>query len=483
MTDSGTAVRSSRRIIVAAALALCLSMGGILWVLIEQNEALRTANYERSAIAPFQLRTHLGRSVFELERLAFSLPDASRDKAFLEFDIFMERLVSLETRPPYPDLLKDNLRERYDEIRSAVQPLADSVDILRDSEGDEAELAREISLGLSALDRDVAALASRLNQEMAEGRQAEADAVLFSIRALMAFLGFLFLVASVLTWMHVRNVNSLSQANKRLIRLTEELARAREVSERANLAKSRFLASMSHELRTPLNAIIGFSDLIRSGDRDVSSNKAKEYAEDINMSGTHLLTLVNSILDTSRVEEGSLTTELKPMAIGPVLDEVADMMAVSLRRKRITLNRSAEDPVLRQAKIEGNPDAIRQMVINLCSNAIKFSNTDSEIGLTLEKPWDGALSLSVWDRGIGIPEDVLPRLGNPFEQGRDPDKHVDPISLMPGVGLGLSITRGLIEQHGGSLSIESVEGEGSRFTLVFRLSDPDDPSGLAANLE
>lgn len=471
MIDPGKATRSSRRIFIAAAAALILSMAGIFWVLIEQNEALRTVNYERSAIAPFQLRTHLNIADVELQRIAHGLPNASRDRAVLEFDIFMERLISLEFRPPYPALLTDDLADRYQEIRALADPLDAAVNQLRDApEGEWTAVALDVSSGLAVLDARIAALASLLNQKLAEGRQAEADSVLFSIRALMVFLAALFLIAGVLAWVHLRNVGSLSDANVRLTRLTEELARAREVAERANVAKSKFLAGMSHELRTPLNAIIGFSDIIRTGGDAVPADKAREYAEDIHMSGTHLLALVNSILDTSRIEAGTISLELRPTELGPILDEVSDMLAVSLRRKDITLNRRNERPLLRAVPVNGDANAIRQMVINLVSNAIKFTEPGGEIGIDLGQPQKDQLAVTVWDKGIGIPADVLPRLGTPFEQGRDAGKHVDPISLMPGVGLGLSITKALVEQHGGALSIESQEGAGSRFTITFQCS-------------
>jgi signal transduction histidine kinase/CheY-like chemotaxis protein len=224
----------------------------------------------------------------------------------------------------------------------------------------------------------------------------------------------------------------------------------------ASAAKSDFLAAMSHELRTPLNAIIGFSELLAEGDDDAGDPATvKTYAEHIHGSGLHLLELVNDVLDLARVEAGRL--DLKPIRFD--LDALVRQTVASIQpladQKQLQLN-LALSPVA----IEADPSRIRQIVLNLLSNAVKFTESGGEIRLSIEAGPDDDITLSVADTGHGIAAADLERIFEAFQQADSGMK-----SRHEGTGLGLALTRQLVEAHGGEVTVTSEFGVGSTFTV------------------
>ena len=237
----------------------------------------------------------------------------------------------------------------------------------------------------------------------------------------------------------------------------EMLVARRAEADRANAAKSRFLATMSHELRTPLNAIIGFAEIL-SSDGGVPLDEARrlEYAALIHQSGLHLLSVVNGILDMSKIESGSFGLLPEPLAVEPLVASCVKLLDLKAADSGIAI---AVEVAPDLPEVIVDPRACRQILLNLLSNAVKFTRPGGRVGVRAEIA--GAdLVLTVSDTGVGIAAEDLPRLGAPFFQVRSAyDRPYD------GTGLGLSVVKGLAELHGGSMEIASRPGLGTRVTI------------------
>ena len=228
-------------------------------------------------------------------------------------------------------------------------------------------------------------------------------------------------------------------------------------AEKANKAKSSFLATMSHELRTPLNAIIGFSDMLRGQYfGDLGSPKYKEYADDIQSSGMHLLNLVNDILDLSEIEAGERSLNKEMLSIKDMVDEITPMIMELSQRKGIKYTVEVLDGL---PPIHAEKRAVKQVLLNLLNNAIKFTQEGGKITLSITDG-DRHQTIKIIDTGVGIPDDEIETLTKPFARG-ETDSH----KAQEGTGLGLSIVKSLVDLHQGELSIESKVGKGTTVTV------------------
>nr|WP_321359416.1 PAS domain-containing sensor histidine kinase [uncultured Hyphomonas sp.] len=243
-------------------------------------------------------------------------------------------------------------------------------------------------------------------------------------------------------------------------KLTDEKSRA----ENASNSKSAFLANMSHELRTPLNAINGFSEILAHElYGPLGDQRYKGYAQDILASGQHLLDMINDILDMAKIEAGKMT--INPQPIDPVdpVDAAVRMIRRKASDKDIDVMLDVQ-PGLPQ--IDADHRAIRQMVLNLVSNAIKFTNAGGKITVSVQQRGPD-IQVSVTDTGVGIPASDLPRLSQPFEQAAGAhDRSYE------GTGLGLALTKSFAEMHGGEMSLSSIEGEGTTVTFTLPIAGP-----------
>ncbi|MGF7207630.1 signal transduction histidine kinase [Skermanella aerolata] len=261
------------------------------------------------------------------------------------------------------------------------------------------------------------------------------------------------LVVFCLLMMAVQRLNR--QVQERSVQLEDALNR----SEDASRAKEQFLAMMSHELRTPLNAIIGFSDMQRSEIfGPLGHPRYREYADDIHFSGTHLLGLINSILDISKATAGKLTVAVTPTDPLPIAEEMLRIIDHAARVRRITLVFDAVQP----PPCLADPQALRQILLNLLSNAVKFTQPGGTVSLAILRFERGLVRFVVKDSGIGMDPHDIPRLLKPFEQSFNIYANSG-----QGTGLGLPIVDALVGLQGGSLKIESSPGQGT--TVIFHL--------------
>ncbi|MGD0190420.1 MAG: ATP-binding protein [Rhizomicrobium sp.] len=240
----------------------------------------------------------------------------------------------------------------------------------------------------------------------------------------------------------------------------DEALKKRFEAEAANASKTTFLANMSHELRTPLNAILGFSDLIaneRLG--PVGTKRYREYANDINSSGSHLLSLINDILDIAKIESGKM--ELEPRLLNPraVIEQSLLVVMARAREKGQTMTAEIEDDSI---GLVADERALKQIVINLTSNAVKFTPEGGRIVVSGLRAPDGGFEIRVQDNGPGIPAELLDNVFVPFNQIDNRYSR-----QAGGTGLGLSLVRGLANLHGGRAWIESEEGSGVKACVYF----------------
>ncbi|MEO6034474.1 MAG: response regulator [Verrucomicrobiota bacterium] len=237
---------------------------------------------------------------------------------------------------------------------------------------------------------------------------------------------------------------------------TAELSRVNAELQRATQHKSDFLANMSHELRTPLNAVIGFSEVLREQMFGPLNAKQEEYVTDILTSGQHLLSLINDVLDLSKVEAGKMELEPGVFDLRKLLENSLVMVKERALSHGIQLSLDIGNGV---GLIEADERRIKQILFNLLSNAVKFTPDKGKVGIRAQLV-EGNVEISVFDTGVGISEEDKPKLFGEFQQ-----LHTGLTNKPEGTGLGLSLTRRFIELHGGRIWVESVAGEGSTFTF------------------
>ncbi|RVU37974.1 PAS domain-containing protein [Hwanghaeella grinnelliae] len=243
-------------------------------------------------------------------------------------------------------------------------------------------------------------------------------------------------------------------------RAQEEMSHAKDRAEQASKAKSDFLAQMSHELRTPLNSIIGFSDIIRSEVfGPVENNRYKEYIEGVHFSGVHLLSLINDILELTRLEAGKVALVEDRVGLSSHADEVILQLRERARAGGVDLKNRIPSTSI---EVKGDSRRIYQMLLNLLSNAIKFTPKGGAVSVFTEDREDGRLALGVKDDGVGMSLEEISQALEPFTQVGG-----SVLNTQEGSGLGLSIVKGLIEQHGGTIDIASKPGEGTIVRLIF----------------
>jgi signal transduction histidine kinase/ActR/RegA family two-component response regulator len=240
----------------------------------------------------------------------------------------------------------------------------------------------------------------------------------------------------------------------------QELQELNQELRAADRAKNEFLSRMSHELRTPLAAIMGFSELFALADLD---EKKSEWAATLLRAGKHLLQLVDEVLDISRIEAGELSLSVEPVAVKPLLADAMELIEPMAKGRQVILH----PPEIQDGSGYARADTqrLKQVMINLLSNAVKYNHEGGEVHVSVETLGSDRMRLAVRDTGSGIEPEALAKLFIPFER-------LDAGADVQGTGLGLALSRSLVEAMGGSLTVDSTPGEGSTFTVELSRGEP-----------
>jgi len=248
-----------------------------------------------------------------------------------------------------------------------------------------------------------------------------------------------------------------------LLGLNEVLHEARRVAEHANRAKSQFLSSMSHELRTPLNAVIGFSQILELNAEGLGEEN-RESVKHIHEAGVHLLALINEILDLASIDEGKLKLSITGVKLEQVFEECCSLTAPLALSKDISINMSSACNFV----VYADEVRLRQAVLNYLSNAIKYNRTGGNVWINCQAVSNDRVRTNVKDTGFGLTEEQIAQLFHPFERIGAETRDIE------GTGIGLTITKALVELMGGSVGIDSDPGKGSTFWLELDCVPPDE---------
>ncbi|MGH7372023.1 MAG: PAS domain-containing sensor histidine kinase, partial [Candidatus Methylomirabilales bacterium] len=257
-----------------------------------------------------------------------------------------------------------------------------------------------------------------------------------------------------------RDVTKKVALEEALTSAKKEAERAREDAERANRAKSDFLSRMSHELRTPLNAILGFGQLL---EMDGLEPQHQESVEQILKGGKHLLDLINEVLDIARIESGRITLSLEPVVLADALSEAIGLIQPLAAEQGIELK--AEDARSADRYVRADRQRVKQVLLNLLSNAVKYNRSGGRVIVRCLEVQGDRLRVEVSDQGTGIAPEMMDRLFVPFERLEAEGTGVE------GTGLGLALSKGLVEAMGGSLGVTSIPGQGSTFFVELPLAE------------
>lgn len=260
---------------------------------------------------------------------------------------------------------------------------------------------------------------------------------------------------------HEREILKLRREVAGLRRVNLELLKGKESAQINDQRKTEFLARVTHELRTPLNAVVGFADLVRQEPYgELGSPKYREYLTDIRATSSHMLDIVNDLLDVAKIEAGRISMRETWTAVPVILDDCARLIGAEAESAGIELAIEAPSDL---PGLYCDPGRVRQIVVNLLSNAVKFTPKRGKITLAARTDRVGGIVIRVTDTGIGIPQDALDDVFEPYTQIRA--NHL--VTGQQGTGLGLSLVRILADLHQASLGIESVETRGTTMTVRF----------------
>ena len=392
-----------------------------------------------------QLRNYLGQ------------PDADREGLSLRFELFYSRLNLLRGGGDITELLESipAAGTLLDEIEQRIEVLDQEISDL--GALDESRLL-DLDRQLETLGNRTERLVIAINGHLAETATRERERLQWLYALLLVLILAMSLAATMVAVMLFREARDNAAARRKLEALSQELEVTARHAQSASQAKSEFLATVSHEIRTPLNGVIGMSDLLLEYRLP---GQAQQYATTIHDSAGLLLELINDLLDFSKIEAGRLELESRPLALADVMKATVAMFAPRAKARRVHLV-SRVDPAL-PARVVTDPGRLRQVLLNLVSNAVKFTDR-GEVRIEAQAQGGDTLRIEVADTGCGIPPEKLSRVFEPFRQG-----DASTARRFGGTGLGLAICRRLVEALGGEIHVSSEPGVGSRFWFTLPL--------------
>jgi len=257
------------------------------------------------------------------------------------------------------------------------------------------------------------------------------------------------------------DITKLKKFEKQLTNEKIKAQKAQQIADNANQAKSEFLSSMSHELRTPLNSILGFAQMLDFNPNEPLSINQKEQVDLITQGGEHLLALINDILNLSKIEAGKLELSMETVSLTEIVEECMPLISEMAEKRGITISIDNE----RELKVYADRIRLKQILLNLLSNAIKYNRENGCITINIKYQFENRIYIGVTDTGYGIPDNKLNQLFIAFSRLGAEN------SAIEGTGIGLVLSRAMVEQMGGSIGVQSTEGEGSTFWIELALAN------------